>query len=128
MGFRNRGGGWAGPWPGRGPFSYLPPWERPGRLYGFGQVFDKRRSYLYSSWAYARFPWLSKRGWPYPQHAYPLTSPATAISPKEELAALEDYVKKLGAERLDLEHELKSVELRIKELKAPTEQQSEQEP
>ncbi|RDD53475.1 MAG: hypothetical protein BA066_04280 [Candidatus Korarchaeota archaeon NZ13-K] len=19
-----------GPWPGRGPFSYLPPWQRPG--------------------------------------------------------------------------------------------------
>jgi len=26
---RGRGGS-AGPWPGRGPFSYLPPWQRPG--------------------------------------------------------------------------------------------------
>jgi len=26
---RGRGrGGWMGPWPGRGPFSYLPPWQR----------------------------------------------------------------------------------------------------
>ncbi len=33
MGWRGRGGG---PWPGRGPFSYLPPWQRPGWLYGRG--------------------------------------------------------------------------------------------
>lgn len=26
----------AGPWPGAGPFSYLPPWQRPGWLYGRG--------------------------------------------------------------------------------------------
>ena len=28
------GGPWA--WPGRGPWSYLPPWERPGWYYGRG--------------------------------------------------------------------------------------------
>lgn len=33
---RGRGRGWIGPWPGRGPFSYLPPWQRPGWLYGRG--------------------------------------------------------------------------------------------
>ncbi|WP_167887782.1 hypothetical protein [Thermococcus sp. MV5] len=27
-------GRWAGPWPGNGPFSYLPPWQRPGWIYG----------------------------------------------------------------------------------------------
>jgi len=27
--------GWRGPWPGHGPFSYLPPWERPGRVLGW---------------------------------------------------------------------------------------------
>ena len=38
MGWRGqgRGGGQGGPWPGRGPFSYLPPWQRPGWLYGRG--------------------------------------------------------------------------------------------
>jgi len=25
---------WVGPWPGNGPFSYLPPWQRPGWVYG----------------------------------------------------------------------------------------------
>jgi len=33
---QGRGGGWTGPWLGRGPFSYLPPWQRPGWLYGRG--------------------------------------------------------------------------------------------
>lgn len=33
---RGRGGGMSGPWPGRGPFSYLPPWQRPGWVYGRG--------------------------------------------------------------------------------------------
>jgi len=26
--------GWRGPWPGHGPFSHLPPWERPGWALG----------------------------------------------------------------------------------------------
>jgi len=34
MGWRGRG--WANTWPGRGPFSNLPPWQRPGWLYGRG--------------------------------------------------------------------------------------------
>ena len=39
---RRRGGrgrgrsGTQGSWPGRGPFSHLPPWQRPGWLYGPG--------------------------------------------------------------------------------------------
>ena len=32
---RGRGGG-RGMWPGNGPFAHLPPWERPGWLYGPG--------------------------------------------------------------------------------------------
>jgi hypothetical protein len=36
MGWRGRIGGRSGPWPGRGPFSYLPPWQRPGWIYGYG--------------------------------------------------------------------------------------------
>ncbi|MGY5859448.1 MAG: hypothetical protein RTU63_08760 [Candidatus Thorarchaeota archaeon] len=32
-----RGGGRGyGQWPGNGPFRHLPPWERPGWLYGRG--------------------------------------------------------------------------------------------
>lgn len=43
-------GGWGGPWPGRGPFSNLPPWERPGRVYGRGacwQFLDSPYQYSY---------------------------------------------------------------------------------
>lgn len=37
MGYGRRGGGRGyGRWPGNGPFSHLPPWERPGWLYGPG--------------------------------------------------------------------------------------------
>ncbi|MEM2901400.1 MAG: hypothetical protein QXO32_01530 [Candidatus Bathyarchaeia archaeon] len=33
-GFRAAMGFSRGPWPGAGPFSYLPPWQRPGWLFG----------------------------------------------------------------------------------------------
>jgi hypothetical protein len=42
-GGRGRGrGGNQGPYPGHGPFSHLPPWQRPGWLYGPGSCW-----YLY---------------------------------------------------------------------------------
>jgi hypothetical protein len=37
-------------WPGRGPFSYLPPWMRPGWLYGRGACWWLFRPY---AWPYA---------------------------------------------------------------------------
>lgn len=33
---RGRGGRGRGMYPGNGPFSHLPPWERPGWIYGPG--------------------------------------------------------------------------------------------
>jgi hypothetical protein len=50
--------GWSGPWPGNGPFSHLPPWERPGWIYGRG----------YCWWA-SGYPWLGRYGW----YRYPAT-------------------------------------------------------
>jgi hypothetical protein len=36
-----RGGGRGyGQWPGNGPFRHLPPWERPGWLYGRGSCWS----------------------------------------------------------------------------------------
>lgn len=50
-----RGGrGQFGMWPGRGPFSYLPPWQRPGWLFGRGACW-----YLYGN------PWLYSAYSPY---------------------------------------------------------------
>jgi len=78
---------WFGPWPGRGPFSYLPPWQRPG--------------------------WYSGRGWcwRYLYYTHPYWRSIQAqTSPRAELEALEAY-------KADLEEELKSVDARIRELK-----------
>ena len=70
-GWRGRGAGWAGPWPGRGPFSYLPPWQRPGWLFGFGRGFGRWLwAYPYYPWVCARFPWLPRWWWAYPQYWY----------------------------------------------------------
>ncbi len=50
--------GWSGPWPGNGPFSHLPPWERPGWVYGRGYC-----------WWPSGYPWLARYGW----YGYPTT-------------------------------------------------------
>jgi hypothetical protein len=47
MSWRGQGrGGWSGPWPGKGPFSNLPPWQRPGWLYGRGACWWLFNPYL----------------------------------------------------------------------------------
>ena len=43
MGWRGRG--WSSTWQGRGPFSDLPPWQRPGWLYGRGACWRIYGSY-----------------------------------------------------------------------------------
>ncbi|MDH5690036.1 MAG: DUF5320 domain-containing protein [Candidatus Bathyarchaeota archaeon] len=66
------------------------------------------------------------RGWyVYPppavgQPAYPQAYPPVAQpqSPKQEVAALENYQKALEAEKADLEQEMGGVKARIEELKA----------
>ncbi|HDI31356.1 MAG TPA: hypothetical protein ENF80_00915 [Thermofilum sp.] len=84
-GWGGRRWGWSGPWPGRGPFSHLPPWQRPGWLFGRGSCWWLfpwyRWAYpmyyymppYYSYWPmpymYAGYPWY-RWSWPYP--FYPL--------------------------------------------------------
>ncbi|RLG85016.1 MAG: hypothetical protein DRO18_06440 [Thermoprotei archaeon] len=55
FGWRGGRGGWGrwSPWPGRGPFSHLPPWMRPGWLFGRG-----------SCWFLFGWPWGLR--WYYP--------------------------------------------------------------
>jgi len=74
-------GGWIGPWPGRGPFSYLPPWQRPGWLFGRGACW-----WLFGyPWAYRFYPFYTPYYMPYftpwiyrpyipwfPYYSYPL--------------------------------------------------------
>jgi hypothetical protein len=57
MGWRGRG---RGRYPGNGPFRNLPPWERPGWLYGYG------RGRFYGTGdptVCQRFPWLPRWWW-----------------------------------------------------------------
>jgi len=72
-----RGRGWVGPWPGRGPFSYLPPWQRPGWLFGRGACW-----WLFGwPWGYRWMtPWTPYMPfyappyyyyYPYPYYPYP---------------------------------------------------------
>ncbi|HID60478.1 MAG TPA: hypothetical protein EYP46_01285 [Hadesarchaea archaeon] len=70
---RGWGRGWFGPWPGRGPFSYLPPWQRPGWWFGRGACW-----WLFGPWAWSMFgyPWSGYPGTygfaPYPDATAPL--------------------------------------------------------
>lgn len=100
-----------GVWPGRGPFSYLPPWQRPGWLFGRG--FWRWPGYPYGPWACARFPWLPRRWWAYPQYGLPYYGGYLWSA-----AALEEYKKALEAEKARIEQEISNVEARMKELRA----------
>ncbi len=64
------GRSWRGPWPGHGPWSHLPPWQRPGWVLG---------------WMWWRYG-----------YAYPYTAPFTYPDKELELRYLEDLKKYLS--------------------------------
>jgi len=79
--------GWrgrSGLWPGRGPFSYLPPWERPGWILG-----------REACWRYG-----------YPPALFPYKPSPTS---KEELEALEAYKGELEEELKGVEARIKEL-------------------
>jgi hypothetical protein len=87
MGWRGRGT--AGPWPGRGPYSNLPPWERPGWLYGRGACW-----YMYG-----------------PYRAVPPTNPEDeAAMLAEQKTAIEEQLK-------SMQETLKRIQERLSEIK-----------
>jgi hypothetical protein len=89
MGWRARG--WAGPWPGRGPFSHLPPWERPGWLYGRGACW-----YMYGPY----------RG------VLPIKAEDEAALLKEQKTLLEDQLKSMQETQKRIQERLKELELK----------------
>lgn len=114
MGWRGRGGG-GGRWPGRGPFSNLPPWQRPGWIYGYG-----RGSYgyggpsgygYYSPYSCARFPWLPRWWWADPSYKGYFPYPPTP-EPSAELERLE-------AEREALTREIGEMRRHVEEGTTP---------
>ena len=110
MGWRGRGGGRSGPWPGRGPFSYMPPWQRPGWLYGYGRGLGYGYGY-YSPYVCARFPWLPRWWWANPSYRSNLAYPP-APDPSAELERLE-------AERGALMREIEEMKKHIAEGTTP---------
>ena len=97
MGYR---GGRGGPYPGRGPFSELPPWQRPGWLYGYGA----EPRYTVDPTKCARFPWMPRWWW-----ANPDAEPYTGPTPEQEKQYLEQTVE-------SLEEELESIKKRLEEI------------
>jgi hypothetical protein len=87
MGWRGRG--WATPWPGRGPFSNLPPWQRPGWLYGRGACW-----YMYG-----------------PPQAVP------PIKVEDEAALLNEQKKLMEEQLKTMQETLKRIQQRLDELK-----------
>lgn len=85
--------GWRGrdqtsPWPGRGPFSNLPPWERPGWLNGRGACW-----YLYR-----------------PQRTMP------PIEPKDEVALLTQQKAALEEQLKTMQETLEKIQDRLNEI------------
>ncbi len=75
-----------GNWPGNGPYSNLPPWQRPGWLYGRGACY-----YLYES------PYTTPPPTPQDETAL-LNQQKTTV--EAQIKALQDALTKIQ-ERLD---------------------------
>jgi hypothetical protein len=90
MGWRGRG--WTGPWPGRGPYSNLPPWQRPGWLYGKGAC-----GYLYG--------------------LYGETPPTAQLKPEDEAALLTEQKTMIEEQLKSMQEALKKIQERLDELK-----------
>ncbi|MGD6850898.1 MAG: hypothetical protein ACQCN6_02425 [Candidatus Bathyarchaeia archaeon] len=79
-----------GNWPGNGPFSHLPPWQRPGYLYGRGACY-----YLYGA----------------PNTALP------KLQPEDETALLTQQKTQLETQLNSMQETLKKIQDRLDELK-----------
>jgi hypothetical protein len=93
MGWRERW--WAGPWPGRGPFSYLPPWQRPGWLYGRGACWLFLASYF----------------------GYRPSTAVPSLKPEDERKILMEQKTFIEEQVKALQEALKRIEGRLEELK-----------
>ena len=114
--------GYRGRYPGNGPFRDLPPWQRPGQVYGYGRGYGLGygRGYGYAGdpTKCARFPWLPRWWWSTPdyQGAVPVPPADASAAPvpdernflqdqtkylEQELAAIRKRLEELGSEETD---------------------------
>lgn len=84
---------WPNPWPGRGPYAHLPPWQRPGWLYG--------RAACCGHWAtYKDYP-------PIP----------TLLKPEDEIAILTQQKTFVEEQLKTMQENLQKIQERIDKLK-----------
>lgn len=103
-GWFGRGRGGFGPWPGRGPFSYLPPWQRPGWLFGRGACRWLFNPYIQSIYDYP-YPSCSPAAYP---SAYPMIQPT--LTKEQERQLLTDEIKAVEQELAELKKRLNELE------------------
>ena len=108
MGWRGRSGGRSGRYPGNGPFRDIPPWQRPGRLYGYGAC----RYYGSDDPSVCqRFPWLQRWWWANPDIVNELPSYEL---PVDDAMQEKDVLEKRAN---FLEQEIEFIKKRLEELK-----------
>ena len=76
-------------YPGNGPFRDIPPYQRPGYLYGGGRGYwgtDPTKC--------ARFPWLQRWWWANPDTETPIVQTSAPESEKEFLETQLGYLSK----------------------------------
>ena len=88
-------GRWYGPYPGRGPFSYLPPWQRPGWVFGRGACWWLLSPYLRYSLPYTAYS--------LPYTAAPISKEQEQQMLREEMAILEKSLEEIKARLKELE-------------------------
>jgi hypothetical protein len=114
MGWRGRDEGRTGRWPGRGPFNDLPPWQRPGWLYGYGRGsgYGNSRYGGNNSSTCVRFSGLPRWWWANQDYIQNLSYQPT-LDPNAELERLE-------AEKEALIRDIEEMKKHIAEGTTPT--------
>ena len=98
-------GGRRGRYPGNGPFRDLPPWQRPGWVYGYGAG----RGYSTDPTKCARFPWLPRWWWANPEYQ---GTPQVPLVPSSggEREFLQSQIEYLEQELAEVRKRLKDIE------------------
>jgi hypothetical protein len=98
-----RGRGYDMYYPGNGPFRDLPPWQRPGWLYGTGSG----ATAVTDSHTCQKFPWLPRRWWAYTdvklrQTLIPSPEQSKQII-EQQITAAESHIATLRKRLVELE-------------------------
>jgi hypothetical protein len=106
MGYRGR----RGRYPGNGPFRDLPPWQRPGWIYGsgVGGGYGAAGGYAGDPSRCARFPWLPRWWWANPEYEGAVQAPPLPSS-GDEREYLQGQIAYLEQELAQVRNRLKGI-------------------